>query len=239
MNLQDKTVLITGGAKRLGSALVEGFAEAGARVAFTYRQSEAEAEALTKKIPHTWATACDLGELSSVKKIVDEVSKKFGSIDVLITSASDFYSTPFDSITEEDWHHFIKVNLTGSFFFSWQVGLEMKKRKTGRIIHIADWAAEKPYKNYLPYTISKSGILGLTRGLALELAPDVLVNAISPGPVLPPEAATSDQKRMLAESVPLKRLGSPADVVAASLYLARQDYTTGTILPVEGGRLLL
>lgn len=241
MDLANKTVLITGGAKRIGRCLVEQFAKLGLRVAFTYRSSEKEAKGLAKTLKGNAVQIyrAELGEKNDVKKIQKDLQKKWGGVDILINSASDFYSTPLLNLTEQDWHHFIKVNLTGPFLFAWIFGLEMKKKGTGKIINIADWAAEKPCKNYLPYGVSKTGLLGLTKALACELAPEVCVNAISPGPVLPPSGASASEIKKLAQSVPLKKIGSAIDVAQAALYLAQADYVTGSILTVDGGRLIL
>lgn len=243
MSLDNKVVLITGGAKRIGKALVEGFAKRGAWVAFTYNTSQTEAKALETSLKangcNVMALKARLGVEADVDRALERIEDEWGGPDILINSASDFYATPLSKITAKDWEHFIQINLVGSAFFAWKTGVSMKKRGFGKIINIADWASERPYKNYLPYTVSKSGILGLTKGLALELAPEVCVNAISPGPILPPEKSTDADKKELAESVPLKRIGSPNDILTAALFLADEaNYVTGAVLPVEGGRLL-
>ncbi len=244
MNLRNKVVLITGGAKRIGKALVETFAEHGARVAFTYRQSSKEAKVLTRKLQsrglHVESYRSELGVLRDVQRVLKKIEQTWGGVDILINSASDFYPTPFKKITEKNWDYFMRVNLKGSFLYAWQAGLQMKKKGAGKIINLADWAADRPMKNYLPYSVSKTGVVGLTKALAVELAPEVCVNAIAPGPVLPPDKTSARQKQALAKSVPLLRIGSPSDIAEAALFLIEQtDYITGTVLNVDGGRLLL
>ena len=243
MNLQNKVVLITGGARRGGRCLVENFASRGARIAFTYRTSKRDAELLVKHLQENDTAPLfyrpESGNLTHVKNILADLKKKWGGVDVLINNASDFYRTPFEKITEKDWDHFMEVNLKGTFLFAWQAGLMMKKRGFGKIVNIADWAGERPYKNYLPYCVSKSGVIGLTKALARELAPEVCVNAISPGPVLPLEGSTGTDQKKLIENLPLKKIGSPQDIAEATLFLVeRTDFATGAVLPVDGGRMI-
>ena len=243
MNLRNKVVLITGGAKRIGKVLVETFAEHGARVVFTYRQSGVEAQVLVRKLTqrglHVISYRSELGILRDVKRVLKKIEQTWGCVDILINCASDFYPTPLKKMTEKDWDYFMRVNLKGSFLYAWQAGLQMKKKGEGKIINLADWAAKRVMKDYLPYCVSKTGVVGLTRALAVELAPEVCVNAIAPGPVLPPDKTTASERRALAKSVPLLRLGSPTDIAEAALFLVEQtDYITGTVLTVDGGRLL-
>ena len=239
-----KTVLITGGAKRIGKALAFAFAKKGYRVAYTYFSSQKEAFALHKELTNqgieTLFFRCELGNWKNSQKIYETCLKKWKNIDVLINCASDFFSTPFSKLLVKDWDYFLKTNLSGPFQLSLLFGTKMKKNKSGKIINLIDWAAIKPMKNFLPYSVSKAGLAALTKSLAIELAPEVCVNAISPGPVLPQASLSARELKKLKQSVLLKRIGKPQDVVRAALYLAESaDFTTGSVLDVDGGRLLV
>lgn len=227
----------------MGRCLVENFARRGARIAFTYKTSKKDADLMVKHLYKNEVPAvaypAEMGKLNDVAKILKDLKKRWGGIDVLINNAADFYRTPLEKITEKDWDHFMTVNLKGSFLFAWQAGLEMKKKGFGKIVNIADWAGERPYRNYLPYCVSKSGIIGLTKALAKELAPEVCVNAVSPGPVLPLTGTTNADQKKLIRNLPLKKIGSPRDIAEATLFLVEKtDFATGTVLAVDGGRLI-
>lgn len=239
-----KTVLITGGTKRIGRALVLAFAEKGYRVAYTYFSSQKEALSLHKKLTHqgieTLFFRYELGNWKNAKKIYEAVLKKWKKLDVLINCASDFFPTPFAKLSTKDWDYFLKTNLSGPFQLSLLFGTKMKKNKSGKIINLVDWAAQKPMENFLPYSVSKAGLVALTKSLAIELAPCVCVNAIAPGPVLPQHFFSQRELQELKKSVLLKCIGKPQDVVNAALYLAESaNFTTGSVLEVDGGRLLV
>jgi NAD(P)-dependent dehydrogenase (short-subunit alcohol dehydrogenase family) len=170
---------------------------------------------------------------------VDRVVAQFGRIDVLVNNAAIFPRTPWAALDEAVWDEAIDVNLKGPFLFAKAAGDRMKAQGSGKIINIADWAGERPYRNYLPYCVSKAGVIALTKGLALELAPEVQVNAVAPGPVLLPEGMSEEEKAKVIAATPLKRIGSPDDVANAVLFLLEgSDFITGAVLPVDGGRLI-
>ena len=242
MILRGRVVLITGGARRIGRALALGLAERGASVAFSYRTSAAEARRTLRELEAADADAlavqADLSRSRDVKRLMQAVIRKFGRLDVLINYAANFDRIPFDRLTEADWNRAIDTNLKGPFLCSLYASPHLKARG-GKIINFADWSGLRPYRDYLPYCVSKGGVVTLTKALAKELAPRVLVNAIAPGPILAPEEMSPAQRRRIARRVPLKRWGTPNDILKAALFLVEGgDYTTGSVVFVDGGSLI-
>lgn len=244
MNLSGKTALVTGGAKRVGREIALGLARRGANVVVHYNTSAADARKVVAEIKalgvDALAVKADQTNARQVRAAVAKAVKHFGQIDVLVTSAAVFQRTPFDTLTEADWDFHLDANLKGPFLFALEVGRQMKRRKlAGKIITFADWAAIRPYRNYLPYLVAKAGIICLTKALAKELAPNVQVNAIAPGPVLLPADFTTGEKRKVRDATLVKRLGSPQDIVNSVLFLIEgSDFITGHTLVVDGGRLI-
>ena len=240
MKLQGKNVLITGAAKRIGHEIALTLAASGACILIHYRRSRPEAEILQKEIVRKGGKAllfqADFSKISGIKKFTDEVYRKAGRIDVLVNNASIFYPTPLGSLTEKDWDDFLAVNLKAPFFLSQAAGEKMLKRKSGKIINLLDWTAERPGGEYLPYCISKAGLLAATRGMAKAFAPHVQVLGVAPGPILPPEGVTGRKAKARAEKTLLKRYGSPEDVAETVRFLIEgTDFMTGAVVPVEGG----
>ena len=244
MKLKGKVALVTGGAKRVGKEIALALASRGCSVAITYRGSLREAQAtvaaLRKKKVRAAAFQVDQRSGPQVRQAVRRVIETFGRIDVLINSASSFYPVPWEKVDDEVWEESIATNLGGPWHFSHAVGKQMKRRGSGKIINIADASAVRsPWLDYLPYSIAKGGLVTLTHGMAKALAPEVQVNAIAPGPILPPPGLSAAEKKKAAAMTLLKRWGSPSDIAAAALFfLEGSDYVTGTVLPVDGGRLL-
>lgn len=245
MKLQGKTALITGASKRIGRDIALTLARSGAHIVIHYASSKPEAESLKKKIESlrvkAWTVRADFSHSPKliervVEPFIQEVYQKARRIDVLINNASVFYPTPFEEIRERDWDDFLSVNLKAPFFLSQAVGMKMKKQKTGKIVNLADWTAERPRRNFLPYCISKAGLVTATEGLAKILAPYVQVNAIAPGPILPFAAMTAREKKRVTEATLLKRFGHPRDIAETVRYLVEKtDYVTGAVIPVDGG----
>lgn len=167
--------------------------------------------------------------------MVRAVEKKLGGISILVNNASIFERTPFEKITEKDWEKNYRTHLLAPFWLSYLVAPGMKKRKEGKIINIADRTVFRTYKNYLPYVVTKAAIASLTKTLALELAPEIQVNAIAPGLLLWPEEKQELSKKRYVKNVPLRRIGSADDFVKAILALIELDFATGAILPLDGG----
>lgn len=241
--LEGRVVLVTGGAKRIGRSIALALAGRGASVAFSYRSSAQEAAATLKALKASAAPAisvrADVSNAADVKRLMTALWKAFGRLDVLVNSASNFYEAPYDRLTERDWDTVMDANAKGTFLCSWHASHLMRRTGGGKIINFADWAGERPYKGYLPYCVSKAAVIALTKALAKELAPAIQVNAIAPGPVLAPQGMTEKQRARIAAKVPLRRWGSPADIVNTVLYLIEgTDFMTGSVVHVDGGRLI-
>jgi len=243
MELKGRVALVTGAGKRVGRAIALGLAERGAAIAIHYRSSQAEAEAGVARIAahggRAQAFAANLESVAEIERMVAQVLAAFGRIDVLVNSASVFYRKPLEELTEHDWDVNLDTNLKAPFFLAKFAGAAMRRQGAGKIVNIGDWAGIRPYNNYLPYTVSKSGLIGLTRALAKALAPEVQVNCVALGPVMPPEDYDAAEIERLKQATLTKTLGTPEDVARAVLYLCEgTDFTTGSTLMLDGGRLL-
>lgn len=242
--MQDKVVLITGGAVRVGATIARHLHATGARVMIHYRSSAGAAELLVAEFnklrPDSAATVQgDLLDQESYPRMVAETVEHFGRLDVLINNASSFYPTAVGEITEKDWFDLVGTNLKAPLFLS-QAAASALTHSHGCIVNIADIHAERPMKSYLVYSIAKAGLVALTKSLAHELGPQVRVNAVAPGPILWPEEDASfddqERRRIIAHTL-LKREGSPEDIARAVVFLVNDAaYVTGVILPVDGGR---
>jgi NAD(P)-dependent dehydrogenase (short-subunit alcohol dehydrogenase family) len=244
MNLQGKTAFVTGAAKRVGREIALGLARRGANVVVHYNTSAAPARKVVAEIKalgvDAIAVRANQANSRQVRAAVTKAVKHFGMIHVLVNSAAVYEKTPFGKLTERDWDFHIDANLKGPFLFALEVGRHMQQRKVaGKIVNFADWAAFRPYRHYLPYVVSKAGVVCLTKALAKELAPAVQVNAVAPGPVLLPPDFSEEDKQKVVEATLVKRIGSPSDVVNAVLFLLEgSDFITGHTLVVDGGRLI-
>jgi pteridine reductase len=214
-------------------------AHAGMRVAIHYNSSSAEADALVRELTAAGhecrAYRADLAQPESPAALVDAVTLDFGGLDVLVNSAAVMRRTPFDAVSAAEWDAMFALNLRAPFFIA-QAARSWLKSANGCIINIADLAAFETWPEYIPHGISKAGVVQMTRALARTLAPEIRVNAIAPGAVLLPDAWDDAARRHFASTTPMRRLGSPDDVVEALLYLLRADYVTGDTLLVDGGR---
>lgn len=242
MVLRGKTVLVTGGAKRVGRAMVIELAKAGANVVVHCRTSRAEAAdtcaAAQALGVQATVVAGDLGNSADVERVAREAWAAFGGVDALVNSASVFAPTPIETLTDEQWDQTLAINLKGPFMLAVQLGRLMRAGSGGVIINIADWAAMRPYRGYLPYCVSKAGIIAMTMGLAKALAPQVRVNCVAPGPVMPPEDYTAEEGAHLVELTPLRRMGTADDVARMVRFLIGEaEFSTGGVYLVDGGRL--
>jgi pteridine reductase len=244
VEVRGKVALVTGAGIRVGREIALALARLGMHVAIHYNTSRDAAEATVEKARALGVEAesiqADLGAMADeARKLVGAIGHRWGRLDVLVNSAAIFPRTPWGSIDEETWDRTLAVNLKGPFFTAWHAAELMRRGDGGSIVNIADWAGLRPYKNYLPYVISKGGVVTMTKAMAKELAPEIRVNAVAPGPVLMPEEFDSRTVERVVEGTLLKRLGSPADVAEAVVFLvARTDFVTGHVLVVDGGRLL-
>ncbi|MDP2784639.1 MAG: pteridine reductase [Sulfurimicrobium sp.] len=242
--MQDKVVLITGGAVRVGAAIARSLHATGARIMIHYRSSADDAEKLRDELnklrPDSSATVQgDLLDLACYPKLVEAAEQQFGRLDVLINNASSFYPTAVGEITEQDWFDLVGTNLKAPLFLS-QAAANALTHSHGCIVNIADIHAERPMKSYVVYSLAKAGLVALTKSLAHELGPQVRVNAVAPGPIMWPEDDPTlddqERRRIIAHTL-LKREGSPDDIAKAVTFLVNDaPYITGVVLPVDGGR---
>lgn len=232
MQLKGKTALVTGGAGRIGHAIAQRLAQKGAKVAVHYyRQTEGP-------VGKNFFQA-DLSKPQAAQKLAAAVEENLGPIQVLINNAAVFEKTPFFETTEADWDRHLDINLKAPFFLAQAVAHSMSDKKSGKIINIADSAAFIPYRGYLAYSIAKAGLVALTMALARELAPHVQVNAIAPGPTLAPNRYSQTEIKVVANKTLLKRWGNPKEIANAVCFLIEgTDYATGSVLEIDGGRLL-
>ena len=240
----NKTIFITGAAKRIGKEIALTFKELGWNIIIHYNSSKKDADDLANQInkdnPNSAKTVQgNLDIKEDVQKILSEVSETFPSIDVLVNNASTFYPTPIDEISEDHWDKLIGSNLKGPLFLIQGLKKQLQASK-GSIINITDTNLSKGVPNFSIYSAAKAGLEAITKGLARELAPDIKVNAIAPGAMLePPDVTwTEEQKNKVIENIPLNRMGSEKDIADAVSFLARSEYITGQIIKVDGGRSL-
>jgi NAD(P)-dependent dehydrogenase (short-subunit alcohol dehydrogenase family) len=242
MELAGRWALVTGAAKRVGRAIALELASRGAHVAVHYHTTPpdevaATLEAIERHGVRAAALRADLGNAAEVASLADGAEARSGGVAVLVNSASNYLRVPFDRLTEAVWDASLDVNLKAPFLLAWHLGLRMRTRGTGAIVNVADWAGERPYRDYLPYCVSKAGLIGLTRALAKELAPTVRVNAVAPGPVLPPEDMTPAERQAVSRATPLGRFGSAEDVARCVRFLVEEaEFSTGALYHVDGGR---
>ena len=242
MDLKNRTVLVTGAGVRLGQAIAVSLGQQGMKVALHYHQSMEGAkktlDLMGGDIKQHGCFQADLRQVSKIELLIQHIEEKLGQIDVLINNAADFFPTPLGEVSESEWDHLISLNLKAPFFLSQLVGTSMLKQGQGKIVNIADVAAERPWPQFLPYCASKAGLVSLTKGLAKALAPAVQVNAVAPGTMLPPHQISSFSQDLAVEKSLLKKMGRPDDIARAVTYFLENGFVTGTILPVDGGRML-
>jgi pteridine reductase len=236
-------VLVTGGAKRVGAAIARRLHREGAKLMLHYRGSEREAKSLRAELntarPESVALVqADLLDTAGLPEIVKNTLGRFERLDALVNNASAFFPTPVGEMTPANWETLIGANLRAPLFLS-QAAAPHLKKTGGAIVNITDIHADRPLKSYVIYSIAKTGLVGLTRSLARELAPEVRVNGVAPGAIVWPEDGSWDdltRQRIVSHTL-LRRTGEPDDIARAVLYLlAEAPYVTGQIIAVDGGR---
>ncbi|WCE93993.1 pteridine reductase [Acidithiobacillus ferriphilus] len=245
MKATGKVVLITGAARRVGAAIARQLAAEGCQLALHYKRSAAEAEALVQDLRMQYGTeafliAGDLSETETPARLIDATIEYFGHLDGLVNNASLYSPALFGEITSDDWAAMEAVHLRAPLFLT-QAAAPHLRKSGGAVVNIGDIHAEIPLRGYLPYSVTKAGLLALTRALAKELGPEIRVNSVSPGVVLwaedkdPPDG---DQQGLIERNA-LKRVGNPQDIAGAVRYLLFDaPYVTGHNLVVDGGRML-
>lgn len=242
MKLEGKTALVTGGAHRVGKSITLALARAGANVVINYHSSSdaaketaAEARALGVGALEVQANISDPQQVGAMVKAARE---RFGAVDVLVNSASLWKKTPIPTDDLTAWHCVIDILIHGSFYCANAVAPLMLERGEGAIVNILDLSAWEAWPGFTAHSVGKTGLLALTRQLALELAPAVRVNAVVPGPVLPPPDYDAAKIARTAQKTLLNRWGTVEDISQAVLFLVRADYITGEVLTVDGGQRL-
>ena len=242
MELQGRAALVTGAGQRLGLEFAQALAGRGMRLALHFNRSAGGAEALRDRILGRGGSAevfqADLTDSAAARALAGRVAAHFGALDVLVNSAAVMHKLTFEETTPEQYDEVLALNLRAPYFVA-QGAAPLLRKARGKIVNIADLAGLEPWPGYAAHSVSKAGVVMLTRVMARALAPDVTVNAIAPGAVLVPDSYTFELRARLATDTPLKRLGTPADAVNALLYLLEGgDFVTGDVLVVDGGRLL-
>ncbi len=240
--LHGRTALVTGGAKRLGAAIVRALHARGANVLLHHRGSVDAARALAAELNAVRADsialhAADLLDVAALPGVVDAAVRAFGRLDVLVNNASTFYPTPVGTITPAQWDDLTGTNLRAPLFLS-QAAAPALRASRGCIVNLVDIHALRPLKQHPVYCAAKAGLWMLTQALARELAPEIRVNGVAPGPVMWPDGPMDERvQAQILERTALKRIGSPEDVAKAVLFFVTDaPYVTGQVLPVDGGR---
>jgi pteridine reductase len=242
MDLHGKVALVTGGAVRVGKAIALALADAGADISFSYNSS-ADAAAVTAaeivgRGRRVLPFRADQSQAEQVTALIDATVAQLGRLDVLVNSASLWRRTPWADLDEAAWDQLLDINLKGPFLCARAAAPHLAAHGDGVIINVVDLSAGVPFPNLMPHSAAKAGLWNLTQALAMELAPAVRVNAIAPGPVLPPPEYTEKQIAATARRTLLGRWGCAEDVAEAAVFLAQAPYITGVLLPVDGGERL-
>jgi pteridine reductase len=238
VEIDGRVALVTGAGTRVGRVIALALGKAGMRVGVHYARSERGAREVAEQIIANGSDARtlpgDLTDPATAPRLVEHTAKVFGGLDVLVNSAAVMMRTPIGEVLVEDWDAMFALNLRAPFFLSQAAARAMGE--SGVIVNIADLAAFETWKGYIPHSITKAGLVQMTRALAHALAPKIRVNAVAPGSVLLPEGWTQEQADKLISTTPLGRLGSAEDVAQAVMYLICADYVTGETIIVDGGR---
>lgn len=238
--LEDQVALVTGGARRIGRSIAVALAAAGARVAVGYRSSESGARhtvgQIERQVGRARAFRADIRRPAGVKRLVAAAERELGPVDILVNNAGIFAPRAWGRITEADWDRFQDINLKAQFFAAQAVARGMKRRGRGKIVNLASLGGLRPWPSYIPYCVSKAGVIMLTRCLARALAPEVQVNAVAPGTIQFPGEEPDPAMREYLRRTPLRRTGTPDDIAQTVLFLCTQsDFITGQVFVVDGG----
>jgi pteridine reductase len=240
--LASRVALVTGAARRLGAAIARRLHGAGASVVLHYRNAEPEAAQLEKELNAARAGSAmrvkaDLLAPVAPQALVNAARQRFGRLDFLVNNASAFYPTRIGEIEASHWEELIGSNLRAPLFLAQEAAPHLKLAG-GAIVNVADLHAERPLKGYIVYSVAKAGLVSLTRALALELAPGVRVNAVSPGAIAWPEDGQfeSAERTRIVATTPRARTGTAEEVAQAVHFLCAASFVTGQVLAVDGGR---
>jgi len=239
----NKTVLITGAAKRIGAAIAEQLHASGMNVIIHYNSSAKEAHELVKKLngirrDSAIMIQANLEHKEYYSALIDATLDFKGGLDVLINNASAYFPTSLASLDDQQWNELINTNLKAPLFLS-QLAAKSLRSNKGCIINITDIHADRPLRGHSVYSISKAGLVMLTQSLAKEMAPAIRVNAISPGVIMWPDDIQEEKKNEILNETMMKRTGNVEDITKAVIFLIKDaDYITGQVLNIDGGRTL-
>lgn len=237
MARNDRVALVTGAGRRLGRAIASSLAADGVRVAAHYHESASGVEAfLADHGPAHAAVRANLADPDQATALPGQVVERFGRLDILVNSAAVMRRQPVGTVGAADWDLVLDLNLRAPFLVT-QAAAPALRAARGCVVNLADVSGLDPWPSYLPHSASKAGLLALTRGFAQALAPDVRVNAIVPGAVLPPDDASDDARHRAAQRALLGRIGDPQDVVEAVRFLIASAFVTGAAMVIDGGAL--
>jgi pteridine reductase len=242
MELNGKVAVVTGGAVRLGKALALALAEQGARLVIHYASSAGPAQETVAEIKamgsDALAVQADFSQSGQAPSIVERAIAHFGQVDILVNSAAIFEPGKWDDTTEANWNRHFAINLKSPFFLSQAFAKHVGPERPGHIVNIADWRGVRPGIGHVAYTLTKAALIAMTKSLALALAPNIQVNAIAPGMILPPPGKDQSYLERQAGKIPAQRVGSPQEIAQALLFLLRSDFVTGELIFVTGGQHL-
>jgi len=242
MNLEGQVALVTGAGRRIGRAIALRLAAEGARIVVHYRNSRFDAEAVAEEIIRGRGEAicmqAELTRVAEIDRLFEEAEKRFRRLDILVNNAAIFSPTPLGSTEESQWDAILDTNLKAQFFAAQRAAHLLAQSGHGRIINLASLGGLQAWTTYMAYSVSKAGVIMLTRCLARALAPAVTVNAIAPGTISFPEDTTETAERG-GRGSPLQRTGSAEDVTNAVIYLIGAEFVTGQVLVVDGGASIL
>jgi NAD(P)-dependent dehydrogenase (short-subunit alcohol dehydrogenase family) len=242
MDIQGKVALVTGGAVRVGKAITLMLAGAGAHVVVNYHGSTEAAQATAAAARALGVEAlpiqCDVADAGAVQAMARQVMERWGGVDILVNSAGYFGKTPVPTDDLDTWHRVTRISIDGAFYVANALAPAMLRRGGGAIVNIVDLLAWTPRRGFTAHAVGKAGLLALTHQLALELAPTIRVNAVAPGPVMPPPDYDEGKRKEIAGRTLLERWGSAEDVAGAVRYLVEADYVTGATIHVDGGEHL-
>ena len=243
MDLSGRAVLITGGT-RIGAAVALDLARRGADIALVYHRSRDQAETTAAAVSGAGRRAvilqADLSRAEDCRRVVDEAAAALNRLDVLVNMASLYERKAYDALSDDDWDRALAVDLTASHLCTRAAVPHLRRQGGGRVVNFTDWIASsgRPrYTGYVPYYVAKMGVIGLTQVLALELAADgILVNAVAPGPILPPPGTSDEEIAAVVKATPLGRWGGADAIAHAVRFLVETDFVTGEVVRVDGGR---
>jgi NAD(P)-dependent dehydrogenase (short-subunit alcohol dehydrogenase family) len=240
MNLKGKTALVTGGAVRVGKAITLGLARAGANVVINYSRDSAQAAQTAREAESYGVSAmivrANIADWEQVKSMFDAIHESGRTIDVLVNNASLWKQTPFPTDSIDDWHTVTGILINGAFYVSNLAARDMLEKKAGAIVNIVDISITEAWPKFAAHVVGKSALMAMTRQFALDLAPYVRVNAVCPGPVLPPPDYSPEKIAKTAAKTLLGRWGTPEDISKAVNFMIESDYINAESVTVDGGQ---